>query len=295
MERPIGKWTNRELIAELNKVGARTDGRKAQLVERLEDYRRNSNFAGPSIVAPEDLDMPVFPDISLFRSLTVSAHDECPPIRKEHVEEYCLYRQVADRNANGDNRAVLRGEIMLKGNTVDALSFHTSDKNMVYLTGIINAEMKGSLNYPVKIILDCHGAVLNSKCDCPVGHGPHSTCKHITAALLMLVEFKATKVLRVNQSCTETLQTFQQPKKRHKSSPVKAQNLGTGINENIDVDPRKPQYRNRPSYNDEVKNLTTNFVSSSGIDVNMRYTVKKADLFTASQDHDYLKIPFTQY
>ena len=58
MDKPPGKWTNKQLIVELSKIGARTDGRKAQLVQRLEDYRRNSNFSGPVVQAPENDDMP---------------------------------------------------------------------------------------------------------------------------------------------------------------------------------------------------------------------------------------------
>ena len=29
MDKPPGKWTNKQLIVELSKIGARTDGRKA--------------------------------------------------------------------------------------------------------------------------------------------------------------------------------------------------------------------------------------------------------------------------
>ena len=150
------------------------------------------------------------------------------------------------------------------------------------------------LGYLYKIIINDYGEVQNSSCECPVGKGPHCTCKHITAVLLVLVNFKASKELRVNESCTETLQTFQRPKKSHKGSPVKAKDLGSGL-PHADDDPRRPEHRNRPSYNDEVRNLTTNFVFATGIDISMRYTVPKADLFEASIDHQYLQIPYTQY
>lgn len=291
MEKPLGSWTNKELIAELNRVGAKTSGRKSLLIERLESYRRNANFVGPTISIPEPSEMPPFPESGFFRSLTTEDWSRFPPIRREHVEQYCIYRQAADKSSSSDNRAVLRGETMVKGNTVDAISFYVQD-DLIYLTGITNAEMK-QLGYSYKVILNEFGEVQNSNCECPVGKGPHCTCKHITAVLLVLVEFKNSKVLTVNESCTETLQTFQRPKKYHKGSPVKAENLGRGVRE--DDDPRKPEHRKRPSYNDEVRNLTTNFVFSTGIDISMRYTVAKANLFEAAIDHQYLEIPFTQF
>ena len=127
MEKPLGKWTNKELISELNRVGAKTSGRKSLLIERLEAYQRNSNFPGPTIPIPEPNEMPLLPQVSLFRSLTPRDWERLPSIRQEHVEQYCLYRQAADRNSSGDNQAVSRGITMAKGDTVDAISFYMQE------------------------------------------------------------------------------------------------------------------------------------------------------------------------
>jgi uncharacterized Zn finger protein len=53
---------------------------------------------------------------------------------------------------------------------------------------------------------------MNSHCECPAGKGPHGTCKHIAAVLLMLIDFVTTGEIEVEKSCTDNLQTFHKPK-----------------------------------------------------------------------------------
>ena len=62
-----------------------------------------------------------------------------------------------------------------------------------------------------------------------------------------------------------------------------------------DTHPRPQCFRNRPSFADDVRNKTVNFVFNSGLDLAMRYTFSKANLSTSVIDHDYLKCPFTEY
>jgi len=90
------------------------------------------------------------------------------------------------------------------------------------------------------------------------------------------------------------LQTFQKPRKLHHGSPVKAENIGKGLTK-LDDDPRPKIFRNRPSFKDDVKNKTINFVHQSGFDISMRYAFSKANLCAAVQDHDYLSRPFTEF
>ena len=56
------------------------------------------------------------------------------------------------------------------------------------------------------------GDVINSDCECPAGKGPHATCKHVAAILFMLEMFVSTGSLACQKSCTDTLQTFHQPR-----------------------------------------------------------------------------------
>lgn len=146
------------------------------------------------------------------------------------------------------------------------------------------------VNYWVKLILSDSGTMMNSSCECPAGAGPYSTCKHIAAAMFVLVEFSETGYLRVDKACTEELQQFHRPKKGHKGSPVKASDLGK--NSQVD-DPRPLHLRNRECYTSEVLMKTVNFSYFSGMDLSLRYALPRADVQSASQDHDYLKVPFT--
>ena len=60
-------------------------------------------------------------------------------------------------------------------------------------------------------------------------------------------------------------------------------------------DPRPMKYRNTPGYNDHVRNVIINYCSRSSKDIALRYIYRKADFQSASLDHDYLQLPFTQY
>ena len=48
-------------------------------------------------------------------------------------------------------------------------------------------------------------------------------------------------------------------------------------------------------YKDTVLNKVTAFSFFSGLDVSLRYAQKKADIQTASKDHDYLRRSFLEY
>ena len=51
--------------------GAKTSGKKADLIKRLEDYERNSNFVGPYVALPEADPMPNFPPLASFHTMTL--------------------------------------------------------------------------------------------------------------------------------------------------------------------------------------------------------------------------------
>lgn len=72
------------------------------------------------------------------------------------------------------------------------------------------------LSYSLKVTLSPDGDVLNSHCECPVGTGPHGTCKHVAALLFKLVEIVAANGLgQTNSSCTDQLQTFHRPSRKY--------------------------------------------------------------------------------
>jgi hypothetical protein len=171
-----------------------------------------------------------------------------------------------------------------------ALSF-SIDGGQAFFTGIVAAEMRKQVTYNVKLTLcGSNGNVRNSHCECPVGKGPHCTCKHIVSVLLVLVDFVVNGDLSVVKSCTEQLQTFKKPGKLYSGAPVAAEKMGPGAKD--DDDPRPPRFRNRPSYQDELRNATVNYAAKSGMDVSWRYTFPRADLQQAMRDHDYLEKPY---
>ena len=296
------RWKVKDYQRALAARGAKISGRKKELVERLEAYERNDNFGAQPVLLSDADPLPNFPDISKFRTLTVSHHNDVPKIAKSHVEQYVIWRQSLDKEENKDTSAIKNGEKMIE--EVLALSYYlepaaptTSSEeasgSVFYASGIVAAEMKKKDTYSLKLVLDGDtGEVLMAHCECPAGRGPTGSCKHIVAVLLMLVKFAEEGVLIVQLSCTEQLQTFKRPARAHDGSPVRAEKIGKGAD---DDDPRPLQYRNMPGYADFVRNSVTNFCYHSGLDITMRYAYPKADVRAAQHDHDYLKDPLLQY
>ena len=128
MENNKGKWLNNKLRFELAKRGAKTTGRKAELVERLDSYERNENFSSSySVFLPEDNPMPDWPT-SGFNSLTLENQDILPKITTNHIEQYILFRQVNNSGSNLDNSALKKGHLMSE-DSVDAMSIHHQKVN----------------------------------------------------------------------------------------------------------------------------------------------------------------------
>lgn len=161
----ISALTLKELKSELKKVGARLGGKKADLVQRLLDYKRNQNFPDPAVEIPESNPMPNWPEPSVFHSLTIQDREKIPKIREEHVQQYIVLRQVLDRGPNYDHAAFMRGKKMM--NSVKALSTGIMG-DVCFLSSIVSAEMK-DVSYTVRIIVHNTGEVVNSDCDCPTG------------------------------------------------------------------------------------------------------------------------------
>lgn len=116
----------------------------------------------------------------------------------------------------------------------------------LYLSEIVGAAMKKQVSYNYKIKLEKQsGGPVNSKCECPAGKGPHATCKHIAAVLLMAQCFSEKGDILVEKTCTQGLQTFHQPRSYYRGAPVKIENLPfkrKAVNDNLD-DPKPGKWR----------------------------------------------------
>ena len=199
-----------------------------------------------------------------------------------------------DTQLVGEVKAIKKGKDLEKGQKVHACSLSVQSPN-IYLTGIVGAMYKGAVTYWFKLKLHkSTGDVMNSHCECPGGKGPHGTCKHIAAVLQMLSNFIGGSDLEVESSCTEVLQTFHKPKKQHKGSPIKADNMKTVTRDSKLDDPRPEAYRNCPGYEDHVRNTMINYCSNTSKNITMRYLWGKADVQSASLDHDYLKLSVSE-
>ena len=299
------KWTVKHYQRALASRGAKVSGRKKELQERLEAYERNDNFGYQAIITDED-PLPHFPDICKFKTLTPTDGAVVPKIAKSHVEQYVLYRQALDAPTKV-TKAIARGEKMLNSDTVLALSYYlekaapstSSDEgspSVLYISGIVEAEMRSKTTYNMKIVIDGQtGEVLQAHCEGPAGRGPTASCKHIVAVLLSLVKFAQEGQLQVKLTCTETLQTFKRPARSHQGSPVRAESLPfrKGTEYDWEDDPRPKKYRNW-CMEDHMYSATTNFCFESGLDLSLRYAYPqeyKVDLAAAELHHDYLKEP----
>jgi len=80
--------TVQKLKLELSKRGAKTGGRKAELIERLEAYDRNQNFQSFEVQLPSESPMPNWPDVHLFRSVTANHRDIMPQIHQTQIDQY---------------------------------------------------------------------------------------------------------------------------------------------------------------------------------------------------------------
>ncbi|XP_062603717.1 uncharacterized protein LOC134265512 [Saccostrea cucullata] len=259
-------WPVSRLKKELVDRGARTTGRKTQLIDRLRAYIRNDNFTPASIKLPEPsvVDWPT----SGFKQLQKDHHLILRKISKEQIEAYFIYRMADDRQARNDLKSITKGQLMYESDRV---------------------------SYIYKIKLDKKsGDPVNTHCECPAGKGPHGSCKHIAAVLLMIKEFTESRELRLGKSCTDTLMMFTKPKS---SYDVKAENLPTKRKLAADFlsDPRPEKRRNCPGYNDYVQSIVTNYCSQSSNDISFRYMYGKANIQAAVKDHDYCQLPFTEH
>jgi hypothetical protein len=88
MSSDYGSWTVKLLKTALSDRRAKTSGRKAELIERLESYDRNDDFRGTTTIQlPESVPMPTFPGISTFRTLTETDQQMMPKVTHTKYEQ----------------------------------------------------------------------------------------------------------------------------------------------------------------------------------------------------------------
>lgn len=289
MDGDILKMKVAELKIELSKVGAKVTGRKHDLAERLQAYRRNSNFSGQSFQLPEQSCMPPWP--SAFHSMTMDDWPIMPSIGQAQIETYVLHHQAFANQPLGDQASLSKARKMTE-NSIQALSIH-KDGNTSYFSGIVEKSMK-KLHYNIKIVIQQNGKITCSECECPAGKGPHSTCKHVCSCLLAISEFVSNKIILIKKSCTEELQSFKKPRQSHGGAPMKIAELGDQSALFLH-DPRPIQFRKRPAYNDEVRSNIINFCATSSANLAMLSAYSSANECAAQAEHDYSVLRSAEY
>ena len=270
------------------------------LYYRLTSYDRNENFNN---VIAVDIPLPVSVDWpqSGFHQLTPASISECPPVSQQLIRNYFILRTACDHQQSGDIQALRKGHLLVESKRVEACSLRSSDDKLYsFFTGIVKAAMKRKVAYNVKLKLDSgSGEILNSDCECPAGKGPHGTCKHIAAILQMLDIFVRTSSLLCRKSCTDTLQTFHQPRQLYDGSPVKISTIlkrrRLPTKDAADDDDPRLKFRKWESYNNYVDTMVTAYCFKTGKDLAHRYLREKADIHSAMLDHDYLELPYGEY
>ena len=91
-------------------------------------------------------------------------------------------------------------------------------------------KMRRGTTYNIDLSVDEQGNILQTQCECAAGMGPYAHCKHIRAALLPVIDYGCGKAMKLEITCTETVQSFHRPCRLHNGSPVKAEHLGMSMN-----------------------------------------------------------------
>ncbi len=175
-----GTWTLAKLQSELRTRGARPYGRKKELVERLEALDSMGGCKTPRLptAPPPSLSSLPWPEASAFKSLVPGMQEDLPDLTRSMIENY-VSQQQGRENEPGCSNSFKQGSLLAE-EKVHGMSVCKQDQ-LSFFTGLVEAAYKKNLFYGIKIVIDFHGNVQNSSCDCPAGAGSQATCKHIIA------------------------------------------------------------------------------------------------------------------
>ena len=103
--------------------------------------------------------------------------------------------------------------------------FQEISSNSTFIRADCLPEMKKDHVYKIGMKLDASTFdICGAQCGCPAGKGPKASCKHIAALCYALEEFSRVRSLPEFLTCTDKLQTWNQPRPR-KLDPIPDENL----------------------------------------------------------------------
>lgn len=147
------------------------------------------------------------------------AKDDCPPFTMLNIVGYFIDRKAQDKESNNDYKNVCsKAYGLFKHGHIQKIEV-AKDSQYIHVRAECLPEMKKTLKYKLSMSFDETGNVkYASCCPCPAGKAPFASCKHIAALCYAIEEFNRLKLLRVFETCTERLQTWNQPRKRRLDS-----------------------------------------------------------------------------
>lgn len=143
------------------------------------------------------------------------------------------------------------------------------------------------LQYDVNLKLLNNGTIEECSCECAVGSGKEAHCKHVAVVMFAVEQMVSEKSVILNIVCTQTLQTFHQPKKTFTASPLKADRLPSRRRlSNIIFHPYNMDNMCKEAYNNKIRNICIAAATSS-MPLKQRYG--PANPFGIINDHKYTK------
>lgn len=135
--------------------------------------------------------------------------------------------------------------------------------------------------YVVDIKLTQDGFIEECHCDCAAGSGTQACCKHVSVLLCGIYEMVHKKSIKLHQSCTQKLMTFNRPSKVFYNSPIVAQNLPNKRLKSCNCNPLN-ENDIIENYGDYVRNLVIGYGESS---MPLLQTVEPANPHGIEWDH----------
>lgn len=161
-----------------------------------------------------------------------------------------------------------------------------------YFTSTIWAEMKKNVAYRTDISFQ-NGIICETQCECTAGEGPSAHCKHVGTTLYALIEFTKGKDIVTEQTCTQTLQSFNQVKPSQ-GKPVKAKDLPGNTVTNLRWETRPEGYRPGSHYKDYFRNIMIGFQTTEPGRTPVLQMCGYANM-RGMQDHDYCGSPMENF
>ncbi|XP_048481341.1 uncharacterized protein LOC119694264 [Plutella xylostella] len=280
----MGSWSTVRLKDELRKRKAKLSGKKAVLVQRLEDYDK---LFGPVVTDSEVVFKIKVPEPKSFRDIT--SNSAIPDLDMADIE---LFSQLSGRE-NLKTSLNMYDEYFLMSCRV---AFFNAD---YYITGMVASEMRKHIVYNVTVKAKSH-LILETQCECAAGMGPYGQCKHILVVLIGITDMVQHRRIKMKTSITNRLQTFHQPRRLHSGDPVRAEDLklkseDKNYKEMAQFDPRPMTEREKQTatdYTSDFKSAIINFCGLNKNDTSIMPIVqlcKPANKKAVFNDHDYLE------